>query len=153
VLFLDPDWFFWAFDGTVLTGAFEADASRVYERATQIRIPHEPGEDLVARYWIDPHSDRFTRLEIIPASRPLHIGSSIEVRLEYIDLAFAFCTAKYDKKGNRMLVAAAREILGLPAKMTRERCEAFFDDDRNFHVERATEGEAAEPSASTPPAE
>lgn len=137
VMFADPDWFFWAYE----QGAFAAgsplrrEAERIYRRARNIRVPQDPdGERLVAEYAIDPITGRFADLELVPADRPAHDGGTPTHRSEVIDMAVPREFTDYDKGGMKLLIRALKQYLfgGTSQRMTKERCEAFFDDAGNF---------------------
>jgi hypothetical protein len=73
-------------------------------------------------------------MEIVPASRPLHHGSSPAFRMDVIDLSVPRRIASYDKLGCKSLVTSAKYVLfgSTSARMTKERYEAFFDDLTHF---------------------
>ncbi len=134
VLFADPDWFFWAFEeGVLQKNGFKAEADALHRKATRIRIPPTGPEELVAEYLVHV-GGKFGALDIVPRSRPLHEGSSPAFRSDFIDLSVPRRIAKYDKRGCKMLVDSVKFHLfgNAKTKMTRQRCEAFFDDASNF---------------------
>ena len=49
-------------------------------------------------------------------------------------MGFARELAPYDKRGCKLLVQAAKEVLfkDKSCRMTKKRCEAFFEDENNF---------------------
>jgi len=136
VLFVDPDWFFWASENGVLDrqqhGELCDEAQELYRKATSIRIPQKGGEERrEAEYGIDRATGKFASLEIVPASRPLHPGCS---RAHVIDLSAARHIADYDKLGGRRLVEDMKVcVFGTSDyRMSKKRCEAFFEDEENF---------------------
>lgn len=136
VAFADPDWLFWAVEEGVFKGAsvLRDDATEVYRRAKRIRIPQDVGEQLVAEYSVCQKDGRFANVEVVPASRCPHQGSSPTMRLPFFDLSVPRRLCAYDKAGGRALVGALKVyVFGDPDyRLTKERCEAFFDDDSNF---------------------
>lgn len=139
VIFLDPDWFFWAVEGGVFKGKrkLEKEASEIYLKARHIKIPQiVEGEKLVAEYGFHPTSCKFADLEIVPASQPHHTGSTLTYRKGVIDLGIAREQAAYDKLGSRLLVKGVKSYLfdDESYRMTKRRCEEFFDDDDNFYL-------------------
>ena len=101
-----------------------------------IRIPNNGAGDLKAENVVHPPTGKFGNMEIVPASRPLHQGSSPAFRKHVIDLSVPRNIAPYDKVGCRALVSSAKHVLfgRTSTRMTKERCEAFFDNPANFAV-------------------
>ena len=136
VLFSDPDWFFWAYEEDVFARypSVGREAEEIYRRARSIRVPDEDGEPRVAEYTIDPTVHRFGGLELVPASWAPHEGASSCCRRGVIDMMEPRDLAEYDKRGMKMLLSDMKEYLfGDSAfRMTKQRCEEFFDDDDNF---------------------
>lgn len=136
IVFADPDWFFWAIENGAFKnkGSLEAEASDVYRKATRIRIPSDPSGPMVAEYWMDLSSGKFSHMQIVPADRPAHDGASPTRRLEVINLAAPRALAAYDKLGGRNMVRSAKYALfgDSKARMTKQRCESFFSDPNNF---------------------
>lgn len=133
IVFTDPDWFFWAceqeaFKSTLL----KKQAAEVLEKASRIRIPGS-GSSLV-EYVIHPGVGKLAAVEVVPVDRPPHEGASPTRRLDRFDLSFARKVAPYDKEGGRVLInAVKRYVVGNSStRMTRKRCEAFFDNPANF---------------------
>lgn len=136
IVFSDPDWFFWAIENNVFKGPLRREAERIDARARAIRIPKNTAGDLEAEYFVHPPTGKFGDMEVVPASRPLHQGSSRAFRKDVIDLSVPRKIARYDKLGCRTLVSSAKHVLfgSTSARMTKERCEAFFDNAENFAV-------------------
>jgi hypothetical protein len=145
IIFDDPDWFFWAIENNAFRGrgSLEEEASRIDSRARAIRIPKYicispdySGEKLVAEYIIHRPTGKFANVEIVPANRPEHEGSSPTFRKSVIDLSVARQIAQYDKRGCKTLISSAKKVLfgNRFARMTKDRCEDFFDDPANFDL-------------------
>ena len=86
----------------------------------------------MVEYALDPVSEKLADIEIVPASRPAHTGSSPTFRRGYFDLSIAREIAPYDKTGGRLLVKAIKFYFFGGKNLTRSRCEQFFDDVENF---------------------
>lgn len=136
IVFADPDWFFWAIETNVFNGPLKHESETINVRARAIRIPNNTAGDLQAEYLVHPPTGKFGDMEIVPASRPLHQGSSPAFRMDVIDLSVPRKIASYDKLGCKTLVSCAKCVLfgSSSARMTKERCEMFFDDSTNFVV-------------------
>ena len=136
VVLSDPDWFF----HMVEKGAFQnrgrlaEEARTVDHKARRIRIPSRNNEDLVAEYAIHLSTGTFGRMDIVPRSQPEHKGSSPTQRKDVIDLSFPRQYATYDKLGCWLLLGALKFYVFQDSKirLTRKRCEEFFDNDANF---------------------
>ena len=101
--------------------------------AQNIKIPGNEKDELVAEYLIHQPTKEFVGLEIVPKSQPLHQGSPA-FRKDRIDLSFVHSIKGYDKSGGRLLVGSVKHIVfgAVRARLTRQRCEEFFDDPENF---------------------
>jgi hypothetical protein len=134
IVFADPDWLFWAIEENVFKGPLRREAERIDARARAIRIPNNTAGDLEAEYLVHPPTGKFGNMEIVPAGRPPHEGSSPACRRNVIDLSVPRNISPYDKLGCRTLVSSAKYVLfgSTSTRMTKERCEAFFDNPANF---------------------
>jgi len=134
IVFSDPDWFFWAIEEDVFKGSLSGEAKVIYVRARAIRIPNNNTGDLVAEYFVHPPTGRFYHMEIVPVSQPRHEGSSPSFRSDVIDLSVPRQIASYDKLGCRSLLSSVKDVLfgSKSARMTQERCGAYFDESTNF---------------------
>lgn len=138
VVFSDPDWFFWAIEEDVFKGKGKIfkEAREINRKSKNIRIPQKGPGKLVAEYVIHPPTEKFNHMEILPVSRPRHEGSSPTLRLESIDLSVPKEISPYDKHGCKHLISNLKYYLfgSKSYKMTKDRCEAFFEDDDNFDL-------------------
>ena len=136
VMFKDPDWFFWAYSVGRFKGSplYGREADEIYRKSRAIKVPQTGDEKMVAEYIVDPRNHNFRGLDLVPVSRPPHKGYSITFRSPVIDMALVRQIANYDKSGYQRLVRDIKSyVLGNRSiRMTRSRCEAFFDDDANF---------------------
>jgi len=139
VLFSDPDWFFWAYERNLFSarGHSRDEVEAIYTKARAIRVPDSDGGDLVVEYYGDPISGKFAALEVVPREQGPE-GNTGFFRLNVFDLAAARHLMDYDKSGAKLLIRHLKEhLFGDPSyKMTKKRCEAFFDDDDNFDIDR-----------------
>jgi hypothetical protein len=135
VIFRDPDWFFWACETSVFEGKgqLEREAAELNKKARSIRIPSKKGEQLVANYFVHPPTGKFGRMQIV-ASDTAAQDSSPAIRKDVIDLSMPRQIAPYDKLGCRILISGAKRALfgSRSTRMTRERCEDFFNTPANF---------------------
>ncbi len=133
VLFTDPDWFFWAYEQNLFSyGPIADEAELLYTRARRIHLPEDNGP-AVAMYTVEPGTGRFGGLHV-ERSRFASDGGTVVFFRNHIDLLFPRLLRAYDKMGMRILIHDLKEILlGSPRiRMTAERCNAFFSEDRNF---------------------
>lgn len=135
VLLHDPDWFFWAWGREVFddSSVYHYQAVVAHAKATSIRIPSRGSGPLVVEYKFYPDGT-CVGFDLVPDDRPAHQGSTRTTRSDHIDMSIPHRAAPYDKTGNRLFLRSLKSCLfGDPAaRMTRERCEAFFNDERNF---------------------
>jgi len=133
VLFKNPDWFF----NEVETHRFDSKgpiAQEAYDlnwKARHILIPRNERNDLVAEYTRFPSNHSFARLEIVPGSQELPPRSE---RKDVIDLAYPRQFKNDDKSGFDLLLSDLKFIFfgNSRYRMTREQCEAFFENDHHF---------------------
>lgn len=137
VLFSDPEWFFWA----CAQGVFKSrpkhrdQASALLAKAKSIKVPQTGTEKIVAEYVFHPLVKKFAGFDLVPDSQDHHVGSSPTRRLDYIDLSIPYNTATYDKLGGKLMIQSLKRHLlgGEEVRMTRKRCEEFFNDNSRFH--------------------
>jgi hypothetical protein len=137
VMFADPDWFFWAYEEGVFRGSLAEEAEEVYRKACSIRVPSGAilnEQEVVVEYYIHTPTGKFAKFELVPASRPSHLGSSPAFRSKAIDLSVPRRITPYDKLGGSSMISKLKYYLfgDSSYRMTRRRCEEFFEDDANF---------------------
>ncbi len=136
VLFIDPDWFFWAIKNEAFNKppALKAEADDLNWKAQNILIPKPDRESYEVEYFIHPAQNKFSYFSIVPKDKPLHVGSSKAFRSTVIDMKIPSLYNKYDKSGfKRFLECLKLDYFGDKSyKMTKARCEDFFNDDSNF---------------------
>jgi hypothetical protein len=84
------------------------EAAIVDARARSIRIPNNDAGDLEAEYIEHSPTGKFGRMEIVPADRPQHEGSSPTFRKNVFDLSVAHNIASYDKLGSKNLISSVK---------------------------------------------
>jgi hypothetical protein len=136
IIFSDPDWFFWACDSGAFIGkgSLLQEAKYVYARACAIRIPEKDGEKRLVEYTTDWPTGKFGTMSTLPESQADGFGAGSMWTGTVIDMRVPRNIAKHDKTGYKNFIFALKAILfGDPGyKMTKRRCEEFFEDDRNF---------------------
>lgn len=135
IMLTDPDWFFWAMERNIFnSGALKAEAEDLRRKARRIRIPKSGPLDLEVEYLIPPRTDTLGGVEVVPARQPAHVGGGRSLRSEHFDLSMARKIASYDKSGGKIIIRAIKyHVFGkTDFRLTRKRCEEFFDDDSNF---------------------
>jgi len=107
------------------------EAENLDWKSRHILIPRNEGKNLVAEYPRFPSNHSFARLEIVPESQEPHPRSE---RKDVIDLAYPRRFKNRDALGFLLLVSELKFIYfgNSHYRMTREQCEAFFDNDGHF---------------------
>jgi hypothetical protein len=143
ILLHDPDWFFYLWD----KGAFEApsrfsrEAAIIHAKATSIRPTPAGAETPEVEYNFAPDGG-CVGFDLVPASRGRHQGSTRTERGLCIDLSVPHRHRNYDKIGGRLFLRSLKACLfgSSQVRMTRERCEGFFDDADNFFLNDSATG-------------
>jgi hypothetical protein len=133
VILTDPDWFFWATETRVFDNwpALRAEANDILRKATQIKIPKPDPKKWEIEYIMQPDG-KFSRFQIVEATRPSHVGSSITARDTHLDLSFVRRRNAYDKVGNKRMLQCFKHYYFRNASLTKRRCEGFFTNSKNF---------------------
>jgi hypothetical protein len=133
IIVRDLDWFFWVLPK--LYGRLETEARDLGRKVSAIKIPKELGKKLEVeyRYEFDSGSElgrRFCGFTFVKGeARP----SQWTTRLPYLDLASPLREKKYDKRVGRILIRDFRlNYFGKRKRLTKQRCEKFFSNERNF---------------------
>lgn len=135
VLFVDPDYFFWAIEKDALkTSQLKSEATQLFYKATHIRVPQTGHGKMLVDHYIHRPTMKYSHFEVVPEDRERHAGASPTLRADVIDLRVPRQIAKYDKTGNKSLIASLKHHYfgSKSARMTRARCEEFFDNPDNF---------------------
>jgi hypothetical protein len=132
IVLTDPDWFFWAVEKQTFDKStqLKAQANEIRHKATSIRIPSGSRVE----YAIHPSARRLAGVSLVSTSTPQHDGSSPTHTGDALDLSMARKIAPYDKLGGKIILRAVKFHVfgGKNIRLTRERCERFFDEDTNF---------------------
>ena len=133
----DPDWLFWAIENGAFNNrsdALKAEAEDIGRKSTRIRIPNSQLPDLKVECVIHPGVGKLADVKVVPASRPPDVGSSSTFRLDHFNLSVPRRISPYDKFGGKVMVEAIKRYVFGNAKtrLTRARCEEFFNDDKHF---------------------
>ncbi len=138
IVLSDPDWFFAAMEDRLFKGKefLEEESEDIARKISSIRIPDPEKRGLIAEYFFHPSTGRFERLEIFPESQAPHADAGPSIQKKVIDLSTARQMAKYDKRGTKLLLKTLKALVfGSPeAKLSRQACEAFFDDPDHFEA-------------------
>lgn len=136
LIFSDPDYFFWAYENEIFDGEVEDEADDLYKKAISIRVPQKNGEEMEVEYLVHPTVNKLADVQAVPKTQPVHRGSSPAIRRDVFDLSFPHQIAKFDKLGGKILISRMKAILfGDPRmKLTKKRCEAFFENNENFKL-------------------
>jgi hypothetical protein len=134
VIFKNPDWFFWAYENKLFKGTLAKEAEEIYRKACSIRVPQERKEPMEVEYIIDSRRQKFSDMQLVPISKPEHVGSSFTLRSRVIDLSLPRKIAPYDKQGGNQMIRRVKYYLFGNSSyiMTKQRCEDFFENDGNF---------------------
>jgi hypothetical protein len=132
IVLVDPDWFFWAVEEQVFNRSAQltSEAKEISRKARRIKVVAKTRVE----YAIHPHARKLADVSVVPASTPRHEGSSVTHVADFLDLSTARQVAPYDKLGGHIIVRALKfHVFGDEnARLTRKRCEGFFDNDSNF---------------------
>jgi hypothetical protein len=132
IVLVDPDWFFWAIEEQVFNypAQLKSEAKEISRKARRIKVAAKTRVE----YAIHPHARKLADVSVVPASTPRHDGSSPTYVEDVLDLSMARQIASYDKLGGQIIVRALKfHVFGDEnARLTRKRCEGFFDNDSNF---------------------
>jgi len=136
IIFSDPDWFFWAIDEDAFDnkGRLSQEARDLFHKATHIKIPNNSDGNLAIEYILHQPTGKFSHFDVVPSSRPAHKGGSTTFRLAYIDMSVPRQIEDYDKQGYKNFIASFKYYLfgGESVRLTKKRCEEFFNDSENF---------------------
>lgn len=127
IVLIDLDWFYWVLPR--LYGKIAEEAQDLARKAQAIKIPGPNWKKLEVecRYERD---DRFRGFAFVKASSAQY--SRWSTRLPHLDLSRCL-RRQYDKRGGRILLHDfRRHYFGENKRLTKERCEKFFSDRRNF---------------------
>ena len=133
VLFTDPGWFFWANQAGALLRQGVYGGEDLARKACRIRIPGAQGGALVVEYAFHPGGG-LAVVQLAPVNAVREAGGSTSFTRTYIDLSIPSQLAPRDKAGGRVMVDFLKVTYfgSTSYRMTRDRCEEFFDDPSHF---------------------
>jgi hypothetical protein len=132
VVFDDPDYFFWAYEHKVFRGELSIQAEEVYKKARHIKVPQRGEGKQVVLYLTHHPAGKFATMELVKDPGLPCDGQGF--MLDVIDLSVPRQISAYDKVGSKHIISKTKVIFfGDPHyKMTKRRCESFFEDESNF---------------------
>jgi hypothetical protein len=135
IAFSDPDWFFHGWENGYFKGRLLVEAEEIYRKSSCIRIPQNSGEKKHVEYIIDQGTYKFGTLRILTGDIESYGPLTRNQILDVIDMRVPRQIAPHDKLGYSNFIFAMKGILfGNPShRMNKARCEAFFDDAKNFY--------------------
>ena len=101
ILFLDPDYFFWAVEKKVFQGRLAAQAAELARKARHIKIPKPDPENWCVEYFFTPEN-KFSWYRFVDPERAGYVGSSITSRSKHIDMSVVRDACRYDKRGYKV---------------------------------------------------
>jgi len=127
IIVRDADWFFWILPK--LYGKLADEAEALARRARAIKIPNPQRKRLEVEYRYED-GNRFCGFAFVDANTARY--SRWSTRLPYLNLSSPL-RRKYDKRAGRILIRDFRiHYFGEHKRLTKERCEEFFSNERNF---------------------
>jgi hypothetical protein len=124
----DLDWFFWVVPK--LYGRIAQEAQDLAQKARAIKVPNQGRKHLEVEYRYEM-GNRFCGFGLVEADNARY--SRWATRLPYLDLSWPLRRKKYDKRAGRVMIRDFRiHYFGEHKRLTKERCEEFFSNDRNF---------------------
>jgi len=140
VIFIDVDWFFHSIDENYWRTRKEYinEVKELFNKVRKIRIPQTEGtERKEAEYSIHPSYNTFSNMEIVPITKPPHQGSTMTFRKNVIDLMVPRTISQYDKSGNKRMIKILKHYVfgDENIRLTKAKCESFFDNPDNFDME------------------
>ena len=128
IILCDPDWFFYMLPK--LGGRLAHQAQDLARKARGIKIPKSRPDKWDVEYRYE-FGNRFCGFRFVKANRVLY--SRWATRLPHLNLALPLGQKKYNKRAGRILMRDfRRHYFGEHKRLTKKRCERFFNNDRNF---------------------
>jgi len=127
IIVRDLDWFFWM--APKFYGRLAKEAQDLKRKVRAIKIPNRRRKKLEVEYRYEMDG-AFCGFAFVDATSWRY--SRWSIRLPYLDLSRAL-RRKYDKRAGRIVISDFRNhYFGRHKRLTKERCEEFFSNDRNF---------------------
>lgn len=136
IALIDPCWFMWAYmDERIFNKSRKPlleQADYVYKRSCNIRIPNNPNGTKVVYYCC--HMYGFVNDFVLSDASGNRSGFGFTGRT--IDLSFPHLTGPVDVKVIQPFIRSLKRYLfgSEKARLTKRRCERFFEDDDNFDL-------------------
>jgi hypothetical protein len=128
IIIRDLDWFFWVVPK--LYGKLADEGEELARKARAIKIPSPRRKHLEVEYTYED-GNRFCGFAFVKANSTRY--SRWATRLPYLDLSRPLRRRNYDKRAGRIMIRDFRiRYFGEHKRLTKERCEEFFSNDRNF---------------------
>jgi uncharacterized protein (DUF3820 family) len=127
IMVRDLDWFFWMVPK--LYGKLGDQAQDLARKVRTIKIPKSSACKWEVEYQYDC-DQRFCGFAFVKADSVLHPRWT--TRLPHLDLLWPL-RRKYNKRAGRIMIRDFRiHYFGEHKRLTKDRCEEFFSNDRNF---------------------
>jgi hypothetical protein len=131
IILKDADWFFWAMGKRAFNGWLGIQAKDLCRKAQAIKIPKRRPSRWLVEYCYEDNG-RFLGLRIVKA-KEAGFQSSLNHRAPYLDLTSIRRRRTFDKRGCKNLLRDFRHLyFGKNKRITKERIEAFFNDESRF---------------------
>ncbi len=128
IIIWDLVWFFWVLPK--LYGKLADEAQELAQKARAIKIPKSDKDKLEVEYQYE-FDHRFCGFSFVKADSPHY--NRWTTRLPYLDLSWPIRRKRYDKRAGRIMMRDFRiHYFGKRKRLTKDRCEGFFSNDRNF---------------------
>ena len=128
IIVRDADWFFWMVPK--LYGKLADEAEELARKVRAIKIPLPRRKNLEVEYRYED-GNRFCGFAFVDGINARY--SRWSTRLPHLDLTWPLRRKKYDKRAGRILIRDFRfHYFGEHKRLTKDRCEEFFSNDRNF---------------------
>jgi hypothetical protein len=132
IIVSDADWFFWAVNKNIFKGRLANQAAELVQKARAIKIPKRHPKRWQVEYCYEDKGG-FSGFRIVKADTPWFCGSRSIRWLPHLDLLCVRRGKAYDKRGCRNLLRDFRHYyFGDNTRLTKRRCEEFFNNKRNF---------------------
>jgi hypothetical protein len=128
IIVRDLDWFFWVVPK--LYGKLADEGEELARKARAIKIPNPRRKHLEVEYAYED-GNRFCGFGFVEASSARY--SRWATRLPYLDLSWPLRRKKYERRAGRVMIRDFRiHYFGEHKRLTKQRCEEFCSNDRNF---------------------
>jgi hypothetical protein len=123
----DLDWFFWMLPK--LYGRLGTEARDLARKVRAVKIPKRHWRKFEVEYRFDV-DNRFCGFAFVKTHSRRWKWTT---RLPHVDLAWPLRRKKCNKRAGRILIRDFRILyFGRHKRLTKQRCEEFFDNDKNF---------------------